>query len=92
MTIRDHLLRRVYLARAVALVCWLVLMSGIILGDRQLPMIILCIPFAGFGGAVLYALFFIKCPNCGARLGPIMNSWGRTNYCPGCGVGLDEEL
>jgi hypothetical protein len=56
--------------------------------------------FVFFGGAILALQRFVKCPNCKARLGqtiamPVALSWGsgpRVNFCPFCGVNLDEPL
>jgi hypothetical protein len=56
--------------------------------------------FVMFGGAILALQWAVKCPKCLAKLGrtvamPIAFSWGsgpRINYCPYCGVQLDEPL
>jgi hypothetical protein len=53
-----------------------------------------------FGGAILALQRFVRCPKCKARLGqtiamPVAFSWGsgpKVNFCPFCGVNLDEPL
>jgi hypothetical protein len=56
--------------------------------------------FALFFGAILALQRLVKCPNCKARLGqtiamPLALSWGsgpKVNFCPFCGVNLDEPV
>lgn len=53
-----------------------------------------------FAGAMLAMQRLVKCPKCKARLArtvgmPIAFSWGsgpRVNFCPYCGVNLDEPV
>ena len=56
--------------------------------------------FVMFGGAILALQRIVKCPKCKARLGqtiamPVAFGWGsgpRVNFCPFCGVKLDEPI
>jgi hypothetical protein len=61
------------------------------------------IPVGGmflFGGAILVLQRTVRCPKCKARLGqtiamPLAFSWGsgpKINFCPYCGVSLDQAL
>ena len=53
-----------------------------------------------FGGAILALQMIVRCPKCKARLGrtiamPVAFGWRsgpRVNFCPFCGVKLDEPI
>lgn len=78
-------------ARAIAFGCWLLFAAGIFLLKDDALRPLLFIPFMGFGGSMLYILFFVKCPKCGTPLGQAMGSMSKPNFCPGCGVGFDRR-
>jgi len=92
MTIRERLKEQMFKARVFAFGFWLLGAAGMFFASGNAYQALLFVPFAGFGGAVLYMLFFVKCPKCGARLGQAMSGMTRTNFCPGCGVSLDTRL
>jgi uncharacterized membrane protein YedE/YeeE len=56
--------------------------------------------FACFGASVLGIMFFLKCPRCSGSLGRGNVPFEGTsagirrpiNYCPYCGVSLDEQM
>jgi hypothetical protein len=64
------------------------------LGKVAIPMV----GFVMFGGAILALQWIVRCPKCKARLGrtiamPVAFGWGsgpKVNFCPYCGVSLDE--
>ena len=98
ITIREHLAKRTKATMAVAFAAWLFFAITGVLGGAYFDPAIGMIGFVAFGGAVLYALFFIKCPRCFAKLGQLTGSLvfsrekDRLNFCPHCGVNLDERM
>jgi hypothetical protein len=92
MTIREILKKKLLVARIVAFGFWLLFAASFFLphGSKYAPLAF--IPFVGFGASVLYVIFFVTCPKCGARLGQVMSSTGKTNFCPGCGTSLDSRV
>ncbi len=103
-TIRSYIKRRVWWCTGVAASGWGVIALGEAIG-RVLPDAIprTAIPVAGFIlflGGLLAMQRMLKCPKCRANLGrtiamPVAFSWGsgpRVNFCPYCGVKLDEPL
>ncbi|TXH77462.1 MAG: hypothetical protein E6Q88_01030 [Lysobacteraceae bacterium] len=91
MTIRDQLKSQMFKARAVAFGCWLVLAGCLFFFKNSINPAWFSIPFIGFAGSVLYILFFVKCPMCGARLGQVLSSMHKPDFCPGCGVNFDSR-
>ncbi len=98
MTIRDFLTRRTRMILAVGFCGWLVLPLSAIFAEDHGPALVL-VPFAFllFGGAIVTYLFVIRCPRCKVRFGNVAGEmafhWGtraRVNFCPYCGVSLDE--
>jgi hypothetical protein len=101
-TIRAYLKRRVRWISAVGLLGWLVFpLTAIVLPREPGHNIGGTLPAFGgllFAGAIIALNWAIKCPRCCANLGrtiamPLGLSWGsgpRINFCPYCGVGLDE--
>jgi len=101
-TIRAYVKARVRWCLALALGGWLLIALGGALAARlpdDLPRGLL--PLAGFVlffGAILAMQWIVRCPKCQAKLGqtiamPLAFSWGRgpkVNFCPYCGVNLDE--
>ena len=101
-TIRDYLKSRIRWYGAIALGGWVLMALGGALAKR-LPEGIPqpAIPLTGFlvfFGAIVAMQRSIKCPKCKAKLGqtiamPLAFSWGsgpKVNFCPFCGVNLDE--
>jgi len=103
-SIRQYIKRRVWWCAAVALGGWLMIpLGGVIvknLPDGPVRIALPVVGFVMFGGAILALQWAVKCPKCMAKLGrtvamPIAFSWGsgpKINYCPYCGVNLDEPL
>jgi len=100
MTIRDYIRRRVWWCAALAVGGWLLLpLSAAAVGDKfqPLPMMAGAIMF---GGAIIALNWVVKCPKCKARIAqtigmPVAFQWGsraRVNFCPYCGVNLDEQV
>jgi hypothetical protein len=92
-TIRDYLKWRVRWRVAIGVGGWVVVAASI--GTRVDNSIVSILGFLTFGGAIL-ALQWIKCPRCSVRLGQIAMTLGvpglkpQPNFCPYCGVNLDE--
>ena len=101
-TIRDYLKGRIRWCLAFAVGGWLLIALGGGLA-QALPAGIprAAIPLVGFAvffGAIVTMQRSIKCPKCKARLGQTIamplafhiGSGPRVNFCPFCGVNLDE--
>jgi hypothetical protein len=101
-TIRDYLKRRVRWIFAVGVLGWLALpLSGVLRHEEPGNQAGAALPALGmlvFLGAILAFNWAIKCPRCRANLGRTIAmtvglSWGsgpKVNFCPYCGVNLDE--
>ena len=103
-TIRDYIRRRVWWCAAFAVGGWLMFPLGAAIAQRlpdgaaraAMPIV----GFVMFGGAILALQRIVKSPKCKARLGqtiamPVAFGWGsgpRVNFCPFCGVKLDEPI
>ena len=101
-TIRDYIKRRVRWAFAVGVLGWLTLPLSQFAGHEEpgnkvgaaLPALGMLV----FLGAILALNWLIKCPRCRANLSRTIAmtvglSWGsgpKVNFCPYCGVSLDE--
>jgi hypothetical protein len=103
-TIRQYIQRRVWWCAGIALAGWLTIALGSAFA-RSLPdgvpqAAIPILGFALFGGAILAMQRVLKCPKCNAQLGrtiamPVAFSWGsgpKVNFCPFCGVNIDEPV
>jgi hypothetical protein len=102
MTLRDHIRRRVWACAAIGFGAWLLCgVTGVLVrspedGAGLLPIV----GFAIFGGAILALQWAVRCPKCRARLAQTVGmyiafQWGRrqrVNFCPFCGVNLDEPV
>jgi hypothetical protein len=93
-TIRDYLKRRVRWTWGIAFACWLVAAFAGSAGVKNPFFLVAAV--AGFGGATL-SMLWIKCPRCSVRLGQsiagtlaIPGLRPQPNFCPYCGVSLDE--
>ncbi len=100
-SIRTYLRRRIGAALGVALGAWLLIASTQLLDHALSSHAIGAVGLVGvvaFVGAILALNFAARCPKCSARMGQIamllVFSWGRrqrVNFCPFCGVNLDEH-
>lgn len=97
MTISDAIKAKLRKATIIGFLFWLAFAASIFAQKDGGMFFVSLIPFAGFGGTILYILFFIKCPRCSAPLGQVAMSSrtpfsGKTklNFCPNCGVNLNE--
>jgi hypothetical protein len=100
MIIRDYIKRRVWACMAVAVGGWLLVpLSAAALGDKPNPLFMMAGPVL-FGGAILAMYWAVRCPKCKARLAQTVGmatafQWGsraKVNFCPYCGVSLDEPV
>jgi hypothetical protein len=101
-TIRAYLKRRVRRCFAVAIGGWLLIaLSGAFAKNLPPNIPAFAFPLVGFvmfGGSILALQRIARCPRCQANLGqtiamPLALSWGsgpKINFCPYCGVNLDE--
>ena len=100
MTIREYIKRRVYWCAAVGFGGWLICALSVATSrDKQYPLFftggIVC-----FAGAILALQWIVRCPKCEARLAHTVGmavafQWGirgTVNFCPYCGVSLDEPV
>jgi hypothetical protein len=99
MTIRDYIKRRVRWAMGIGISSWLLvaLLGPLGFHSNVLPVFAI-VGVVGFGGAIL-SIQFIRCPKCKAPLGQTiampmaLRVGGRqVNFCPYCGVQLDEPM
>lgn len=104
MTIREYIKRRVRLAMGIGIGSWVLLAIVGPLGAGGYPLVQSLLPLfaiigaTGFGGAII-SIMFIRCPKCRASLGQtvamptaIRLSGRQINFCPYCGVSLDEPM
>jgi hypothetical protein len=95
-TIRAYLQRRVRWLFALTVCGWALIPICMALLHDKVPYL----AFLGmtlFGGGIVGLNFLIKCPRCSANLGrtiamSLALGWGGSpiNFCPHCGVRLDE--
>jgi hypothetical protein len=99
MTIRSYLASRFRKLMIFGVLAWLCCAAaGLSASSRLIPTWAAAIPFFGFAAVVLLMLFWIRCPRCGGRLGQFASFANtklrfyerRINFCPYCGVNLDE--
>jgi hypothetical protein len=103
-TIRSYIAARVRWCLAFAVVGWLLIPLAATLG-KSLPDNVpqgafVLLGFLVFGAAILAMQWLVTCPKCKAKLGktiamPLAVSWGsgpKVNFCPYCGVNLDEPV
>ena len=103
-TIRDHIKRRVRWLFGVGMLGWCSFpLSAFLWRDNpghKAGFGLSALGMVAFLGAILALNWVIKCPRCRANLGrtiamPVGLSFGsgpRVNFCPYCGVSLDEAL
>jgi hypothetical protein len=99
MTIRDHVRRRVLIGYGLAFVGAGIFMASAFLTDGKANGIdFFLFGFVPFLGAIIYINFAIRCPRCKGNLAftpavyPTFSSKYRLNYCPYCGVSVDENV
>ena len=86
MTIQKGIREKVSKIQKVVIFSWLICAASIFVGEEYA---FLFIPgFIGFGGAIIYALYFICCPKCGAKLGQVAYKSKKLKFCPECGIDL----
>jgi FtsH-binding integral membrane protein len=103
-TIRNYVKRRVWWCAACGFAGWLMFALGASLA-KTLPdgaprAAIPVLGFVLFGGAILALQRIVRCPKCKSKLGqtiamPLAFSWGsgpKINFCPYCGVNVDEPV
>lgn len=97
-TIRESLTRRVRWCMAIGIGGWVAIAFSTAVGGGgsgfENPIFI--VGFITFMGAMLALQWMIKCPRCSVRLGQLAFTLGipglkpKPNFCPYCGVSLDE--
>jgi len=100
MTIRDYIRRRVWWCAAIAFGGWLLLPLSVAAAGDKPPPVLMAIGVILFGGAILAFYWVVRCPKCKTRLintvgMAIAFQWGsrgKVNFCPYCGVNLDEPV
>jgi hypothetical protein len=101
MNIRDHLNRRITPVHVVMLGCFILFgASGFIVTEDKTLFFLPILAFVGFGGAILYLFYGIRCPQCRNSLGQMTylpkGGYFRLSkdlgYCPFCGISLDTEM
>jgi len=98
VTIRDHLAKRKRFFIGLAVVSWLGAGGSMFLAASGAFPWLFLVFFLGFGAAIIGIMFFLKCPRCGGPIGATnatliashMPLVRRINFCPYCGVSLDE--
>jgi hypothetical protein len=101
-SMRDVLKRKIRWLFAMGLGAWLMMPLGLAIlhGDPQphgnTPPLLIIVGTVVFGAAMLL-IQRVKCPKCSTPLGQIASAiafrWHRRiNYCPYCGVSLDEPV
>lgn len=100
MTIRDYIRRRVVIGYSLVFlgIALVVATASFFTGDRDGPTPAVLIGFIPFFAAVVYMHFALRCPRCKGNflltpaLQGIFSKKHRFNYCPYCGVSVDEKL
>ena len=102
MTGREYLNRRVSvqaIVLGITLAAWLVVLGRSEPGQATWK--VMAIPIGGILFCVLYHLFLIRCPRCGASIGYVTRSLidfslfrfpKRVRFCPHCTVDFEDDL
>jgi hypothetical protein len=99
MTIRSYIKRRVVLGYGLVIVGFALFAASHLFGapdGENSPLFF--VAFIPFFAAVVYVNFAIKCPRCKGNLSvtpaayPSFSSKHRFNFCPYCGVNVDEKI
>jgi len=103
MTVRERIAKSAKVFMRIGFAAWLVLAITMAIGGARggEPFIPVMVGGAAvFFAAVLGLMFFVECPCCGYKFGidsakllhrRFFQSW-RINFCPHCGVNLDDPL
>ncbi len=100
MTTREILNKKKRNAAIFYFSSFLLLVLSAIIGSYYKPiMIFVVIAAVACIISVLYLLFGIRCPKCNNYLGVIISYFGgpfaiskKINYCPYCGIKLDDRI
>jgi hypothetical protein len=99
VTIRTFLASRFRKLMITGILAWLgCAVAGFCASFGLIPGWIVVIPFIAFFAVVLLMLLWIRCPRCGGPFGQNAGflNWRdhflqrRVNFCPYCGVNLDD--
>ena len=96
-SIRARVKRRVRVCAAVAVLGWLCFPASAAINAGKPQGVLVAAGMVLFLGAVIAFQYAAKCPRCRTRMGQEMGMrtglsiWGKArNFCPYCGVNLDE--
>ena len=95
-TIRDFLKRRVRWCMAIAVGGWLLFPIVGLTSPGEIQPAIAGLGVLMFGAGALAMHWIVRCPRCSVRLGHIAMTLGipglkpKPNFCPYCGVSMDE--
>jgi hypothetical protein len=102
MTLRDTIGKRARLLTLAAFGSWVLAAAGMVLsGNGPLSLIFFLPGFVGFLVSIVALILFVRCPRCRFNFGPLSMQLGSlpfgssarlVNFCPHCGVSLDESL
>jgi hypothetical protein len=95
-SIRDGLRRKKRWALIVLFGSWLLFAFTIVPSAAEVPVLAI-VPGIVFFCTFVFLAFFIRCPRCRGNLGVLNAGFSKVvpfytviNYCPYCGVSLDE--
>lgn len=101
-TIRQYIRRRAAVVLGVVFGTWLSIgiLGAATRGAVPVFAAAMAAAFVVFFVVIVYLTFFLRCPRCSARVGQtiawaVVLKWGwqqRVNFCPYCGVKLDEPV
>ena len=90
MTINEKIRAKIKKTKIIGFTFWLVFAIPIFLQRSDLFGLQM-LAFAGFGGTVIYILYFLKCPKCDARIGQTAMQNKALNFCPERGTDFKER-
>jgi hypothetical protein len=103
MTIREHFNRRMKACGLLILAACALVVIGIVLSITEgggPALIFIVPPFASFIAVMVWTQYAAyRCPACTGNCGPMLGQGGlrfrvshKLNYCPYCGIALDDEI
>ncbi len=99
MKIEELINKKMRKVKIIGFLFWLAFGAMIFIPKDGNLFYLSLIPFIGFGGTIIYLMYFIKCPKCYAQLGQASMSSGnifskksKLNFCPNCGVNFSEHV